>query len=251
METDLRGWRFRPTLWPTLIAAPAVCILIGLGLWQLDRLEWKTGLLARIGDSMAMAAVDMPAAFADPPAWDYRRVRIEGVYLHDRELYLTARTHRGRAGGHVIAPLRRTDGVAAGQVILVDRGWVPDDRRDPATRTGGQPAGTVTVEGVLRRPPERGWLQPDNQPADNLWFWVDLPAMAAAAGLPTAPALILEAVADAPGEALPVGGQTRVALPNDHLQYALTWFALAAALAAIYGLYHLRRPPDRTPDPTT
>ena len=161
------------------------------------------------------------------------------MFLHDRELYLTGRTHRGQPGLQLVTPLRRTDPAAPGAVILVNRGWVPTDRRARASRPDSLPSGPVTVSGIARRPPERGWMQPANEPEANLWFWVDLPAMAAAAGI-APPPLIVEADAAA-GQGLPVGGQTRLDIPNNHLQYAVTWFAFAVILAIIYGLFH-RRP---------
>ena len=135
----------------------------------------------------------------------------------------------------------RTDVGPDEPIILVNRGWIPLDARDPAVRADGLPAGMVTISGIARRPPERGWMQPDNESDANLWFWVDVAAMAEAVAVGPVPALILEA--DAAGEALPIGGQTRLDIPNNHLQYAITWFAFAMILLVIYVLYH-RRPND-------
>lgn len=242
MRTKPRRW-FRPSLWPTVFTVPALAVLVALGVWQLQRLEAKTALLARIDARMAAPAVAMPGVIDDPGAWDYRRVTAEGVFLHERELHLTGRTYRGRAGFQIVTPLRRTDATAPGQVVLVNRGWVPLDRREPETRAEGLPAGPVSVTGVLRRPAGPGWMQPDDDPEANLWFGVDLPAMAAAAGIAPPPTLILEAAAGPEPAVLPIGGQTRLDIPNNHLQYAITWFAFAVVLAAIYILYHRRAGP--------
>ena len=141
-----------------------------------------------------------------------------------------------------MTPLRRTDAGSDEPIILVNRGWIPLDARDRAGRAEGLPADTETVSGIARRPPERGWMQPDNEPDANLWFWTDTTAMAKAAAVGPVPALILEA--DAAGDALPIGGQTRLDIPNNHLQYAITWIAFAVILLVIYVLYH-RRPNDR------
>lgn len=219
----------------TLVALAMLGLLLGLGTWQVQRLAWKTDLLARIAERTAAAPVPMPAAFpteSDLDAWDYRRVTVEGEFLHDREMILAPRTYQGRAGTHLVTPLRRT----GGGVVLVDRGWIPADRRDPATRPGSRPAGTVTVEGVLRRPHARSWLQPADDPAGGLWYGIDVEAMARDAGVGPAAPMVLEA-GRAPAssdDALPVGGQTLVDIPNNHLQYAVTWYGLAAALVAIY-----------------
>lgn len=233
--------RFRLSLWPTLFAIPAMAAMVGLGVWQLHRLEAKSVLLERIEAGLAAEPVRLPADIADPEDWDYRRAVVTGLLLHDRELFLASRSHRGRVGLHVVTPLRRTDAGAAGPVVLVNRGWVPTERRDRASRTDGLPEQPVTVSGILRRPAERGWMVPDNEPDANLWFWADLPAMAAAAGIAPAAPVILEADGDAAGGALPIGGQTRLDIPNNHLQYAITWFAFAVILMVIYVLYHRGR----------
>jgi surfeit locus 1 family protein len=235
-----------------VIALPMIAALIGLGAWQLDRRAEKAALIDRIESRATAEPVALPAAVDDPRAWDYRRVAARGTYLHGEELYLVGRTLEGRVGFEVVTPLRLDDRQRGGPgYLLVNRGWVPDDRLAAETRQAGRPSGTVTVDGVLRRPGGQGWMQPANEPSENRWFWVDIPAMAEAAGLPGAVPAILEA---APGQhpgRYPVGGRTRVDIPNNHLQYAITWFGLAAALAAIYVLYHLRRPGDgRAPSQT-
>lgn len=241
-----RGFRLRR--WPTVFVAVVLPVLLGLGAWQLDRREWKTDLLGHIAERMAAPAIALPASIDDADAWDYRRVTVTGTFMHDDEMVLTGRTHRGRAGVHLVTPLRRSDPHAAGEIVLVNRGWVPAERRAPASRPDSLVAGEVQVEGIAKVPPPRGWMQPDNEPHENLWFWTDLPAMAAYARIPdVAPVVIEVGGAAAPGT-LPVGGGTTIDIPNNHLQYAFTWFSLAAALVAIYILYHLReagRGPER------
>lgn len=250
----LFGWRFRPTLWPTLLALPALLVLLGLGTWQLDRMSWKRDLLATMEDRMAQPPVMLPADIGDPTGWAYRRVALSGRYLHAHELHLASRTYRGQAGYHLLTPLVRDDlpdDAAGPRVVLIDRGWVPTGALDPATRPDSRPEGPQTVTGIAREPLPQAWMQPDNEPGNNVWFWIDLPAIAAAAGL--APAdlapLTVERDADPEGPALPVGGRTRLDLPNNHLEYAITWYSFALILMVIYILYHLRRPTDGHPRP--
>lgn len=239
--------RFRPTLWPSLFTLVALAVLIALGVWQLERLEWKQDLIHERQSRSQVSAVGLPEDLAGPGGLAFRNVRLRGRFLHDSEFYLAARTRNGQVGLHVVTPFALDDG----RVVLVDRGWIPDGRRDPATRPEGQLPGELELTGLVRLPGWAGysWLRPDNQPDDNLWFWVDPAAMAAAAGLDPVVAPVVAQVyldagpADNPG-GWPVGGQTRLDLPNDHLQYALTWFALALSLAVIYVLYHLRRDGD-------
>ncbi|MBI3515628.1 MAG: SURF1 family protein, partial [Proteobacteria bacterium] len=121
--------------------------------------------------------------------------------------------------------------------VLVNRGWVPLAARLPAARPSGQVEGTVRIEGAVRLSSVPGWFTPANEPGGNLWFYPDVAQMAAAAGLSRVSPVFVEAgPAPNPG-GLPIGGQTQVELPNDHLQYAITWYSLAAALAVIYGLF--------------
>lgn len=232
-------WRFRPTLWPTLFTLPALVVLFGLGTWQVDRLFWKRDLIETRVSRSSAPAIPAPAGIDDFAAMEFRHVRVVGVFLHDKEMYLGARTLRGNVGYQVVTPLRRADG----GYLLVNRGWVPRERRDPATRAEGQLEGEVVVEGLIREPGFKGVFPPDNRPEENFWFNVDVPAMAAWAGLEGVANYAVEAgPAPNPG-GLPIGGQTRIQLRNEHLQYAVIWYSLAVALIVIYILYHRRREP--------
>ena len=230
--------RFRPLLGPTLFTLPALLLMLGLGAWQLERLQWKTALIAERAERTHAPPVALPRAGDDLAAAEYRRVELTGSFLHDRELDLAARSHLGVPGYHIVTPFRLADG----QTVLVDRGWVPLARKDARTRAQGQLAGEVTMAGIIRRPVGQGWLVPDNEPGHNVWFWFDLPAMASHAAIagPLAPVYVDAAAAAIPG-GYPLGGETRIELPNDHLQYAITWFALAIALVVIYLVFHHQR----------
>lgn len=233
------GRRYEPRLWPTLLTLAALAVLLGLGIWQLERRDWKAGLIDRIEQRLDASVVALPAGIADPAAWDYRPVQAEGRFLHDETLHLFGRIHRGRPGAHLITPLVR-DGEAA--PVLVNRGWVPIEAFDEGGEEISRPDGLVTVSGMLRQPPEPGWFAPGNDPAGNEWLRVDIPAMAEAAGLTADPLpLILTARPAAAPEGLPVPVSVRVDIPNDHLQYALTWFALAAALLTVYAFSQSRK----------
>ncbi|MHA1113678.1 MAG: SURF1 family protein [Alphaproteobacteria bacterium] len=237
MRIKMSAWRFRPTLWPTVFTLPALAVLIGLGTWQMERMTWKQDMIETRGARASAVALAAPARIDDFAEMEFRRVRVEGAFLHGKEMYLGARTLRGNVGYQVVTPLRRSDG----SFLLVNRGWVPRVKRDPETRTAGQPTGKVVVEGLVRSPGFKGAFPPDNQPEKNFWFHVDIPAMTAWAGLGDVANYVVDAgPAPNPG-GLPIGGQTRIHLRNEHLQYALTWYALAVALLVIYILYHRRR----------
>ncbi len=238
--------RFRPSLWPTLFTLPTLIVLVALGVWQVQRLHWKEALIEERQMRSALPAAALPEHIAAPEDLEYTPLKVRGQFHHDRELFLAARTLNGRVGLHVVTPFELADG----RVLMIDRGWIPEAGRDPATRPEGQIPGVIEVSGLGRLPGWKGldWMQPENLPVENLWFWVDPPAMAAAAGLPKAvESLYLDAgPAENPG-GWPRGGQTRIELPNDHLQYAITWFSLAVALVVIYLVYHLRHETGKAP----
>lgn len=219
----------------TSLMLAAFALLIGLGVWQLKRLHWKEGLIAEIETRTKGEPISLDQAIAsaregkDP---SYYRVKVEGRFDHAKELYLYA-VSEGRVGWHVITPFRTDDGA----VVLIDRGFVPDELRNPASRVKGELDGPVAVTGIVRMPETQGAFTPDNEIGANRWFWRDLLAMARSIGAPLVAPFYLEAEkSDVPG-GWPEGGQTRLDLPNNHLQYALTWFLLAAGLLTVYGLY--------------
>jgi surfeit locus 1 family protein len=222
----------------TLAMLAALAVLIGLGVWQIERLHWKEGLIAKIeartkGPAISLKEATVMAGEGQDPS--YYRVRVKGHFQNDKERYLFAVTDEG-AGWHVITPLKTEDG----KLVLIDRGFVPSDLRDPSSRAEGQVKGEVTVTGIVRMPEVQGLFTPDNEPETNQWFWRDLTSMAQSMFQQTPEELapfFLEAEKDKVPGGWPEGGQTRIELPNNHLQYAITWFLLAACLLVIYGVY--------------
>jgi surfeit locus 1 family protein len=229
---------FRPRLAPTLFTVPVVALLLALGIWQLQRLHWKEELIAQREAALAEVPVPLPHTAEAAEQMEFRPVIAEGVFLHDKEIFLAVAGSGGGAGFHVLTPLRE----ASGRIVFVNRGFIPAELQDPAMRPAGQLAGSVRVGGLLRLPPAEkpGWFVPDNRPDLNQWFWIDLPAMTAADRLLDVLPFYVEADATPNPGGWPRGGVTPLALPNNHLQYAVTWFSLAAVLIVIYLLYHWR-----------
>jgi surfeit locus 1 family protein len=231
----------------TALMLAGLAVLIGLGVWQLKRLEWKQGLIAQIEARTKGPPITLEDAVAladegrDP---SYYRVRVDGRFHHAKERYLYA-VSEGRVGWHVITPLETKDG----DVVLVDRGFVPDELKDPSARALGQVENVVTVTGIVRTPETQTLFTPANEPKVNRWFWRDLAGMTRsmfpAGTIDVAPFFVEADKSEVPG-GWPEGGQTRLEIPNNHLQYAITWFLLAASLLIVYGLYVrslYRRPP--------
>ena len=226
--------RFHPKLWPTLFTVPALITLIGLGSWQIDRMYWKEALIDRLQARSTAEAIALPRWIEDLEALEFRRVSITGEFLHEHEFYLFNRSLNGKPGLNVVTLLKRADG---GGHVLVNRGWVPFEKRDPKTRPKGQIEGGIIIEGIIRIARGPGMFTPENEPHNNTWFFVDPSSMSASAKLPPLQGYYVLAANQSPG-GLPVGHQWRVDLRNDHLQYAITWFALALGLLVVYILYH-------------
>ena len=230
--------RLRPALWPTLISLPILVLSLSLGIWQMERREWKLDILDRLTANQAAAPLTLDELLrGDPLRHEYGRVKVAGTFMHDKEFHLAARSLKNKVGMQVVTPLKTDDG----RIVLFDRGWIPSEKKEPAQRAEGQVAGRVELTGIVRRSQIKGRFVPDNAPDKNVWFQVDVPLMRQLAGAAPDPGLdtfFLEADATPNPGGVPVGGQTRLDIPNDHLQYAITWFLIALALAGVYLAYH-------------
>lgn len=219
----------------------ALVILLSLGTWQLYRLQWKEHLLAEI--ETRQHAAPAPLAEVEKRAAadiDYLPMTVSGTFDHAREQYFFA-TDEGDVGYYVYTPLTTADG----RTILVNRGFVPEALKDPAKRVEGAIRDAVTVTGLARAKLDGkpSWVVPENEPAKKLYFWKDLDAMAANAGVPKDKLIPFFIDADAtpnPG-GWPKGGVTQLDLPNNHLSYAFTWYGLAAVLVVVSVLAFRRK----------
>lgn len=231
----------------SLIAALVFVGFFALGTWQVKRLFWKLDLIERVDQRVHAPAVAAPG----PDQWahisaasdEYRHVSATGTFLHDKETFVQAVTALG-SGFWVLTPLRLADGTH----IIVNRGFVPPEQRDRTTRGAADPAGVTTVIGLLRITEPVGGFLRKNDAHGNRWFSRDVQAIAAAQGLDkTAPYFIDAqagpASADRDTRTWPAGGLTVISFPNNHVIYAITWYALALmiAIAAWYVAREERR----------
>lgn len=224
-------------LFLTLAAAAGFAVLCGLGVWQVQRLAWKTELIAAIEAGVQAEPVslaDLEAGIEHGYHVDWLRVRATGRFRHDLERHVYS-LRDGRAGFQVVTPLQTADGLA----IWVDRGFVPEALKNPATRSAGQIPGEVEVTGLARVHDGRpGWFAPENDPRNNVWLWWDLAAMTRSAEPPVSGAVLpvaLELQGPAPPGGHPLPTQrSSLDIPNRHLGYAITWFGLALCLAGVY-----------------
>ena len=246
MTSTAASGRRRPSLvLPTLFTLAMMAALLGLGTWQVQRLAWKQALIAAVNERTTRTPVEAPL-FGEWPGLDkdsleYRHVRVTGHFDHAAEVqvYTDLPEPKGKAGGlgyWIMTPLRRDDG----STILINRGFVPQDRRDPSSRREGQVEAAVTITGLARWSEDRNAFTPNDEPQKGDWFTRDVKAIAAARNLTQVAPFFIDAEASPPG-GLPQGGETRLVFPNRHLEYALTWYGLAIALAGVYLVFAWRR----------
>jgi surfeit locus 1 family protein len=231
--TKAMAMYFRPLPGFTLLCTVLFGVLVALGVWQLDRLHWKLALIAEIHRNMMLPPIGLDAALVLPNA-DYRRVSLTGRFLNSREAYVYTTGAHGDLVYHVLTPFVLGDG----RTVMVDRGLVPPALRDPATR---KESTADRVTGVWRTPDKPGPFTPSPDLAHRVWYARDLASIAEVDHVKIAAPTIVEADATPNPGGWPEGGQTRINLPNDHLQYALTWFFLAASLVGVYLAYHRAR----------
>jgi surfeit locus 1 family protein len=227
------------------LAIPALIgfiVLIGLGTWQIQRKGWKEGLIARLDAQLAAPpiALPLPATWAklDRTDDEYRRVTFQAAFDNSKESLMfaapsTLRPDVSSPGYWVFTPAQ----LANGGTVMVNRGFVPDGRQDPASRLQGQTAGPVEIVGSMRWPETHHWFTPADEPTKNLWFTADPQSMAAAKGLGAVAPFYVEQESPVPPGGLPKPGKLVVTLPDNHLQYALTWFGLALVLVIWFAVW--------------
>ena len=211
----------RRFLFPLTVGLIGAAILLALGTWQMQRLAWKERLLADIAGKISAAPVALPAN-PDPVADRFLPVTVEGRIVGAPLRVLTGRQVLG-AGYKVISALD-----VAGRRVLIDRGFLPDGKPLPPT-----PEGEVVVTGNLHWPDETDSFTP--APEGDLWFARDVPAMAKVLG--TEPVLIVASKIDPREPALDPMPVDTAGIPNDHLEYAITWFSLAAIWMGMTGYW--------------
>jgi len=227
---------FRPYPGVTIAALIATAILVGLGVWQMQRLQWKLGLIAEVNGHMTAPPISLDQALkTSADAMQYRRVALDGRFDNGKEAYVFTTGEGGEAVYHVLTPFLTNDG----HTLLVDRGFVPKDKLDPVTRVSV--SAETHLVGVWRVPDAPGAFTPLPDTAHRIWYSRDLKSIAAADHLQLAAPVLIEADATPNPGGWPKGGQTVVSFRNEHLSYAVTWFGLAAGLIGVYLAYHMSK----------
>lgn len=229
---------FRLKLIPTLFTIPAILIMIGLGTWQLDRMKWKEDLIALLDDRTSASPINLPDHPLNQADHEFMPVFLQGQFDHTQEFILQNRTYEKKAGMHVLTPFVLADGKGA---VLVDRGWVPFAAPGQEHRLNNQPEGFLLLNGIIRFSPGQTAFIPENSAGKNQWYYIDLNAIDKLTEVNITTDYYVMAVHTGADGDYPVGGQWKIALPNSHLEYAITWYSLALILLVIFCVYHRKK----------
>jgi len=227
---------------PSLVALAALLAFIGLGTWQVERKAWKEGLIGTLERRLSAQPSALPPreqwARLDATDGEFRRVKFSATFIPGAEVlvYASASALRSDVSGQgywIFAPAR----TSSGALVVVNRGFVPEGRQDPATRAAGEISDSVEMVGAMRWPEPRGTFSPADEPGRNLWFVRDQLAMAAAKGWGEVAPFFVELEAPKPPGGLPHPGALTVNLRNEHLQYAITWYGLAVVVVVMFAFW--------------
>jgi surfeit locus 1 family protein len=228
---------FKPRLWPTLTTVAILVSLLMLGNWQVERLEWKLGLIEQIESRAFIDPVALPFNISNLDNMEYLSVSVTGSFNNEQEMTLYSVGPNGEPGYDLYTPFVE----AHEKVIIVNRGWVPEQMKNQADRPETLHSGELTLEGLLRKPSEKLWYGPENEPDNNNWYYGDINAMAKAQNLNAVYPMYLYAAIGGNAAEYPVAGRTEFNIVNNHLDYALTWYGLAIVLLIVYFVAHTKK----------
>ena len=211
----------------------SVVVLVLLGIWQLERLEWKMSLIALVEERQKIDVVPFSTFYSTENFSDhnYQRVSVEGRFLNEHSFLLSPRIYNKQSGSHLVTPLRLPDG----NVVAVNRGWVPQKY----ILGSGSREGLVSINATIREPMKQKLFTPNNDLIKNHWYWIDLDAISRTVRVAVLP-LVLEQNPPGDESTFPIANQTVISWSNNHLQYALTWFGLALVFLVGSATYFLK-----------
>jgi len=225
---------FKPGLPLSICTLLAFGVLVYLGTWQALKSGPKTKLLATIDTNMSAEAIPLPVHVDDPAALAYRHVSFIGTrQAQPVKIFGTNRT--GKPGYYLYTPVKHV----YGRIVMVNYGWIPMEHSGDISL----PEGEQVIKGVLMESATPGSMTPDNDPATGIWFTADVHELALHYGFSSKEYYPFRLFVDHEGalDSLPLGGQVRIDIPNDHFQYALTWYGLALGLIGVYITFGMKR----------
>jgi surfeit locus 1 family protein len=231
---------------PGLLSLGVLAMLITLGNWQMQRLSWKENLIETASKRVKETPQRLPASAEslslELQKEEYRPYIAEGRFLHQHEVqvYTVLSDAKGTysgAGYWVLTPLARADG----SIVIINRGFVPLEKKEPASRSEGQTEGVVRIIGLFRAPEQTNYFTPANDPKRNAWYSKNPADIERAFGLKNVLPFLLDETRDHRAGELPQPNETKLTFTNNHLGYALTWYGLACTLIGVFAAFAWQR----------
>ena len=206
-------------------------ILLSLGTWQLERLIWKQSLLKQISEQMSLPVIDLSySIIRNIQKYKSRKARLEGNFLYDSSLTILSRVYKGKVGRHVIVPMKTQYGW-----VLVNTGFIPEKNYTDYLKNGY--SSFVRIEGIIHLPDNKSYFTPENNVNKGEWYYLNIDEIKKFVDFPLLEFIVFEGKGNNSGK-FPVAGQYRYNnIPNNHFQYALTWFSLAIVLFIIMRIF--------------
>ena len=210
-----------------IYSSMALLILVSLGTWQLERLRWKTDILSSMKESLSLPPLKITGQVIDNiDQYSFRRIQLTGNYLYKDNITIYSKVFNKKVGKHLIVPLETQYGI-----ILVNRGFIPSDFNIENNIKSGE----ISINGIVKFQQKINYFTPNNNVIKNEWYYININEVSNFLSLPLLNFYIVEE--NNIEEIYPVGSQYNINIPNDHLQYAITWFSLALALSIFINIF--------------
>ena len=206
-----------------IFSSLTMIILLSLGTWQLERLRWKSHIISNINKQISLSPREINASVInDIKNYNYRRIKLEGTYIYNKNITIYSKVLNGKVGRHLIIPFKTKFGY-----ILINKGFIPKDYN--IDLAFAEKAKNISINGIVKFQQKINYFTPKNNLITNEWYYINLDEISKFLNIPLLGFYLIEE--DNPKERYPVGSQYNLKVPNDHLQYAITWFSLAIALS--------------------
>ena len=225
---------FKPSKWLTVFAFPCFVILLILGTWQLYRLDWKNNLIANYNNNFNMSPVSISDLFSGELEFKFRRVFIKGEFDHKNEINLIGKTYEGNAGYHIVTPFILENQ----KIIYINRGWVPKKYIDKSKREFSLIEGKTSLTGLIRMPQRKGYFVPENEPENGFWFTIKPDEINNFLKINAEAGFYIDELNIDEKLKIPMPANGKITIPNNHLQYAITWYGIALGLLVVYFSWH-------------
>ncbi len=231
--------KFRPLFWPTIFTIFSMFTLLSLGSWQVYRLMWKNNLISNYLNKFNNEVIYYNGNLNFNEELEYRRINIEGKYINEKEILVIGKTFEGNAGFHLLTPLITKNN----KVFIINRGWISEKYKLQNSRPFTIIKNNISINGIIRKPQNKGYFVPENDPIGNFWFTIKPREIEKALNLQNLDFernFYISSIRNSKKLSLPIGVSGTPNFRNQHLSYAITWYSLAIVLIIIYLAFHFK-----------